>query len=723
MIASVSPAAGSPAGPSAPPSSAPLHHLLDAVRRRTRRWIWVESLAVVGLALVAAIWTTLVIDRLVEPPAWVRVGLLAAAVGVVGTILVTRLVRRLAVPLTDESLALIVERAHPEFRDALSTAVACGGADADHGPLDPELLARTTATAVTLAGRVRPDAIFRRRRLTGVALAALLAAAGTALTAVARPTEAGVWARRLFLLADEPWPRRVALAAADFPDGVRVVARGADADIVVRASAAGRMPELVELRVRGAGGWRTERMGTRGAATAEGQTFGHVLKGVTEDLAVEVRGGDARLRGLRIVVADPPAIADLAITCTLPGYLGGGSRDVAASRLVRIPRGARVQVVCRATKPLASATVAVRPATGEATAAEQVLAELDPSAAGARSIEAVLPALDGDVALVVRLTDTEGLANRDSVAAVLSAIPDERPQLMLRLAGISNAVTPQAVLPIEGTIADDHGLVAAAVRVTSGDAVHTATIDRVAAGAPVVEFPADRPETVRLADLSLAVGSRVEVVVTARDGCTLDGEGNEASGDTWTLDVVAPESLQALLEAREILLRRRFEAAIDDFAKARDAVAAPPRGADADEAATVTRCAEATARAAGEATEIAAEFRGIRRELANNALLTPEMDARLTVQVAAPLEALVGRELAAVAAACRSGTGADRPAVVRLADLALARMREVLARMLELESVNEVIERLRGVIRVQEEIRSDTLERQRKRGREALESP
>jgi hypothetical protein len=43
--------------------------------------------------------------------------------------------------------------------------------------------------------------------------------------------------------------------------------------------------------------------------------------------------------------------------------------------------------------------------------------------------------------------------------------------------------------------------------------------------------------------------------------------------------------------------------------------------------------------------------------------------------------------------------------------------------MLELESLNEVIERLRGVIRVQEEIRSDTLDRQKRRGREALESP
>jgi vacuolar-type H+-ATPase subunit D/Vma8 len=67
-----------------------------------------------------------------------------------------------------------------------------------------------------------------------------------------------------------------------------------------------------------------------------------------------------------------------------------------------------------------------------------------------------------------------------------------------------------------------------------------------------------------------------------------------------------------------------------------------------------------------------------------------------------------------------AGAGAE---VVPAVDAAVARLRAVLERMLELESLNEVIERLRGVIRVQEEIRSDTLERQKRRGREALESP
>jgi hypothetical protein len=50
-------------------------------------------------------------------------------------------------------------------------------------------------------------------------------------------------------------------------------------------------------------------------------------------------------------------------------------------------------------------------------------------------------------------------------------------------------------------------------------------------------------------------------------------------------------------------------------------------------------------------------------------------------------------------------------------------MKAILARMLELESYNEVIEKLRSMIDVQESIRSETLERQRRRAREALEGP
>jgi hypothetical protein len=701
----------------------PLARLLGAVRRRVRTWIWIESLAVVILAVVAAAWAMLAIDRLVEPPAWARACMLAAVVAVVAWILAVRLVIRLAVPLTDESLALVVERSHPEFGDGLSTAVSYGrrpGGSELPGDVDHELVERTIAAAVARAGDVRFDAIFRRRRLSLLGVAAVAALAGSLVAAAARPALATVGVRRLVLLAADPWPRRVRFEVEGFPNGVRTVARGTAVDVVVRARAA-VLPEIVELRTRGPAGWRHDRMGMRGGATAEGQAYGHVLEGVGDDLDVEIRGGDGRLSGLKIVVDDPPAVAELRIAYHLPEYLGGGRREVAASRTVRIPRGSTIDLECVATKPLSAATLAVRPVADPAddSPVEQTLAVLDQPAADTRSIAARIPRLDADAAVLARLTDTAGLVNRDPVIVMLSAAPDDPPQVALRLAGISTAVTPQAVLAFEGTISDDHALGDAAVHLAAGELERRVTLSRVRRGEPEAVFSADRPERLPLADLGLSVGTRLDVQVSARDTCTLDGEPQQASGDTWTLDVVSPESLQALLEAREILLRRRFEAVIDDLIKARDRLASES-GAEAD---AVPRCGEAVARAAGETSEIAGEFRAIRLELANNGLLTPELEERLTAQIIGPLAAVVDGELAATARACRGAAAGRRAKVLQLVEATVVSMRALLERMLELESVNEVIERLRGVIRLQEQIRAETLEGQRKRGREALESP
>jgi hypothetical protein len=176
-----------------------------------------------------------------------------------------------------------------------------------------------------------------------------------------------------------------------------------------------------------------------------------------------------------------------------------------------------------------------------------------------------------------------------------------------------------------------------------------------------------------------------------------------------------------MLEAREVLLRRRFEAAIEDLTLARRGLDEP--SVAGDERLATRRLGEATARCGGETGEIATAFRGIRGELANNGLLTPELETRLVGQIAAPLVAVVEGPLAALAEGCRGAAAGElEPAdLAARADAALAALRAVLARMLELESFTEVVERLRGVIETQERIRRDTLERQRQRARELLE--
>ncbi len=722
--------------------AAPLVDLLAAVRRQARAWIWVESLAWLAIAATAAFWATLLFDWAVEPPAWARGAALACAAAALGWIVVRKLLGRLSVPLPDETLALLVERTHPGFDDSLSTAVELATqrerpspvAAADGG-IDPELAGRTTAAAIARVGAVQPGRLFRRRELSILACVGGLAAASVAGLATTQPAVAAHWARRMLRLDDRPWPRRVSLEAEGFSGGVRTVARGDDVDVIVRARAAGGPPRLVELRSRpsgGAGGWRTERMGSRGADADGAESFGHVLSDVATDTDVEVRGGDARLRGLRLRVVDPPAVAEIAIAYELPAYLGGGTRRASPARLVRIPRGSRVRLECTATKPLSAGRIALREAGpgGGPPAGEREIATLAPAdeATAPRAMAAAIDRLDADTTVIVRFTDTDGISPREPAIFALEAVPDSPPQLTVRLAGISTAVTPRARLPVEGVIADDHGLADATVRIVrtqaGGSAPATETrlaIDRVRGGGSVELSPA-APEWVRLEPLAAAVGDRLEVSVEARDACTLDGSPQVGLSDTWTLDIVTPEALQGILSAREMLLRRRFETAVADLAQARDRlVAVVPATADEPPAA-VARAGEAASRVAGETADVAAAFRQIRAELDHNALLTGEVDARLVGQIAEPLEAIADRSLRDLARDCRT-TAAAVPAVAARFDDALARMRAVLDRMVELESFNEVLDRLRGVIRGQEALRDETMKRQKQRGREALESP
>lgn len=709
---------------------ATLREALARLRRQTRRWVWIESLGLLVLWVAAAFWLSLVIDRLLEPPWPVRVAMLVAAGAIVAWLVATKLVGRLAAPLDDAHLALLVERNHPLFRDSLSTAV-----ELSRGPRDDvnnALLARTAAAAAGRLQAIDPATVFRRRSLSGLAMASTLALASIAGLVIGQPQAFGLWTRRMVWLTDEPWPRRVRLEAEEFVDGVRVVARGTDVEVLVRASSRDVIPGVVDLRSRGVGpesrGWRTERMGTRGAATTAGQLFGHVIKGVSESLELEIRGGDARLRPLRLEVVDPPGLESLSIMTTLPQYLGGGSRPAATSRVVPVPRGSAVDITCTATAPLRAAELAV-----VEEGAETVVAELvaGPGEAAPRSIATRLAEVLSDRGVVVRFTDTHGLPNRDPITFVISAVPDAPPEVALKLRGISTSVTPTARVPWVGTIADDHGLAAATVTIAATAPAAEADnsprefsqpIGRVQPGMAVIEFSAAAPETLLLEPLALSVGSRLTITVAATDQCGLEEGPNRGQGDTWTLDVVTPEALQAMLEAREVILRRRYESVIADVSQARDRLAAAESVGD-ELAVAVARLGESSGRAGGETAEIAAAFRDIRLELDNNGLLTPEVEVRLIAQIADPLAGLAENDLPPLAAACRAVANplGPRDGLVRQTDDVLARMRALLAMMMELESFNEVIERLRGVIRTQEEIRAETLEQQKKRAREALE--
>jgi len=700
--------------------------LLSVVRRRASRWIVVEAIALAGLLAAVVFWASLAIDRLLEPPAWVRVGMVIG--GMAGLLWIARrkLVDRLRTRLSNRSLALLVERHHPFFQESLVTIVELGidgnAAAASRDPVDPEMLARTAADAAAGLPGVRVAELFRGRELASLLFSGIVAAATVVGLAMASPDTASLWLRRVVLLDDTPWPRRSRLIAPDFPEGVRTVARGSDVDVVVAADASMVVPEVVDMRWQLAGSSRSARMGRRGGPADGQQLFGHVVEAVTDDLVFSVRGGDARIDGLRLEVVDPPALASLDIAYTLPDYLGGGERRAAASGIVQVPQGSTVTLVCRSTKPLQSAGITETVA-GEPIQLATLAADNGAAAGEATSIQATLPDLVGEHAIGVHFVDTDGITNTQPIGFLLSARPDDPPQVAMQLRGISTAVTASARVPLVGRVSDDHALAGITIdlereRSDASPRVETLPVPRCRGGEPLVEFLAESPEVVELAGIEPAVGDTLRLWVTARDTAAVDDGPHATQGDAWTLAVVTPAELAAMLEARELLLRRRFESVLANLTEARDSFEKAERPLPA-------RLGQAAARAGGETGEIAEAFSLIHLEFDNNSLLTAELDTRLLSQIAIPLATLAENELPDLVAETRAPLAADdaagRQRLVARTDRVLSRMRAVLDRMMELETFNEVVDLLRSTISAQEEIRQETRDLQKERARALLE--
>ena len=96
-----------------PPS---VRRTLDAVRRRIRAYVWVQGLAITIISLGLMFWLGLAADWLFEPsPTIRRIGLIAA--GCIAFYVCYRyLLRRIFVPISDTTAAVLLERRFPALQ-------------------------------------------------------------------------------------------------------------------------------------------------------------------------------------------------------------------------------------------------------------------------------------------------------------------------------------------------------------------------------------------------------------------------------------------------------------------------------------------------------------------------------------------------------------------------------------------------------------------------------
>jgi hypothetical protein len=773
--------APNPASQSRPTLSPAVHSLLDGLRRRLRRYIWLEGSAAALAWLGAAFWLSLAIDWFFEPAPAARIVLLAIFALVLAAVLFRLIGRRIFVPVSDGNAAMLIERRFPSINDSLLTAVVltskptgsipwdASSSSDDISILGGEMLERTCREADQRIGDVDVREVFNPRPLRRNWTAAIALIVSVGLFAVVFPAAFGIWASRALALSEELWPRNTRLEIVGFKDGQCKVARGTDLEIVAKADT--RMPQVpqtVQIRYRTEGGGRGRAtMDRRGASRGDDdhfQEYAYVFRGMLSDVNFNLVGGDARLGPYQILVVDSPSIGQMTLHCQLPSYIRRRQPPLPVSGVMQVPMGSRVTIrAADANKELVD--VRVQSVYGDRPAPEPPLpCELSKDR---RGFVHVLERLDKDVTMLFTLTDVDGISGREPTRLVLVAAVDQPPQMAVQLDGIGTSITPNARLPIAGGVSDDYGL----ARLWFEHSVN----DHPPGEHLIADLP-DAPAKVNLngetaalevRELGLKPGSKLLLCVKAADLRDLGQGPNVAAGERWLLEVVPPEQLRAMLEARELVLRQRYEQIIQEVVETRDLLArldfsdlakpqptdgaagkaqpsaATPAGsepgdeepADSPQRQRSLRLlrvqgALGNSRKNGqEVLGVAESFEDIIKQMINNRIDTEEMKTRLDSGIARPLRLTaetsfpeLDRRIEALLADLddlqRSPALRDR--ALRQAEEVLLEMHKVLERMLELESFNEAVELLQNIVDMQKKLQQETEQRHKDKIRDLL---
>ena len=754
--------------------------LLGNLRRQVRRYVWAEGIANSLAWLGVAFWITLTIDWFFEPPVFARVLLLSAVVGVLMFILIRQIGRRAFARLSDGNMATVLERRFPQLNDSLLTAVVLCARHESSNACNPEMLSRVCREAAERINVVRLDEVFNPRPLRNSFVAGILMLFSVLVFGIIFPSYMSTWARRSLKLSEELWPRMTRLEIDGFPNGVRKVARGSDVDIVVRADLKmPRIPKVVEIRYREDGGVRgraaMNRLGAADPSKDDFQEFTYTRRNVLSPIRFNVYGGDADISGQKIEVVDNPTVS-LTLDCEYPAYMNRPPRSLPVTGVMSLPQGSKITIRAVANKELVR--VQVDTALDENEASAPWLIESKDLSPDHRGFVYTLNSLDKDTTLLFTLFDSDGIKSREPVRLGLASIADQTPQVAAQLDGIGSAIAAQARLGVVGRVIDDYGI----GKVWFEYAVDQNKPDEQTIKIPAdhpTEYKLDsRDAAMEVSSLKLSPGQKLTIGVNASDLCTLGNKPNIGTGERWLLDIVTPDQLQIMLKARELVLRQRFESIIQETTETRDLLArmdlststsskAPaagdnklddtnknavtaktsasaiepgdepgdkssPDGNDRQMALHLLRIQRALSncrKSAQETLGVAEGIDDIRMQLINNRIDTEELKERLQAGISDPLK-LIGLEmfpeLETRLDALQSLLADDKFAgkakeeAKSQTDAILLSMRRVLDRMIELQDYNEMVEMLRDIIKLQEQLRQQTEQRQKQKIRDLL---
>lgn len=717
-------------------------HLLGTVRGKARVGIFVEGLAV--LAAAAAAWFVLsyVLDRTLRLEVGYRAALLVVLLGVLAYVFWRRLARPLGVALSDEELALAVERQDDASKERLISALHFERALAGvpHGGDSPVLMREVVTAVHARAGEFAWGKALdgaRVARFAGIAAACL--ALGIGWLAFDR-AGAKLWVKRNLLLRDIDWPRATLLA---FVDGVRELRVPEGDDLTLRVQARGVVPEQVFADCRFANGERNQEAMT---LTGEGE-FTLNLQALLHDVRVRCTGGDGETDELAIKLVQRPRIQGLGLKLLFPDYMHREPEAIGDTEVdVRVPRGGKLEVRATASKPLTRAF-----ATWGTDKRQALVVAADRTTIEGR----IEPDVTGVVTLDVLDQDTLGAAKPPRF--FVRIVEDLPPRLEFKPLGVSSMITAQARIPGSFKARDDWGLASLEGTMAFGEAPATSASaqsqptsrpeEAKFEKAPVLgldgfKAPALDHSAIVVLDLlpfspdldPAAPGNRLRPDMTvalkflAKDNFG-PGEPHQGESETVTFRVVTREKLLEDLQRRQEEQRRELLQILDteksDLSELK--VLASPTGGDAKAATVRTRLAAMarTERALGKRTQQVAErYQGILDEMANNRLTEEGLIKKNEAAIVQPLQRLFGEAFPTAAGLVtefqQSGKDDVRGSAVAAYESIVYQLEQVLKHMQGLESLSAILRDLRDLIKLQNDLRAEVDKRRRELGDELL---
>jgi hypothetical protein len=504
---------------------------------------------------------------------------------------------------------------------------------------------------------------------------------------------------------------------------------------------------------------------------------------------------------LQLKTVDPAVIVNMRLRCEYPDYLQASNSSInnpvtrpANETLeyrngMRVPEGTKLTLLGRANTLLGevqyvdrSALAQTAPDTDENPV--DVASTVRSVAPDGTEFAIALGEALGSRVVEVRLLDRFGLCSEQIPRYVLAIQEDTIPEVSTQFVGIGSAITPNAILPVTGTITDDHGIAVAHLELACGDE-RLIKVPLQLINGEKLEQKIDLRLLAEEKGFELQAGESLGLAVTAEDFFNLNEQTHEGRGQPQLMSVVTDDELLVILDRNELELRQRLERIMAELEQLREALqllatsempaedtasasrsvlglvaprqvaasaeprsnpsqptssASPPSGQpasfkphlvslqDDDQQRRMLLFRAQQSVLQGEKSEqelagVASRVENIRMQLENNRIDSYDRQTRLRDKVFLPLNDLLSREyktltqeLAEMQSATMSG-GGSRPArdSISALDAILVKLEAIRDSMLDIESFNEIVELVRGLLAEQESLIQEAEEAQKRR--------